>query len=562
MLFAWLLVWYMVSLQGFNEVLDTSFGNPATPGFTTALLLSSPNNSILSGTSPFAILLDGDKPLLGLSTNQRNAVARYSNSGFLDKTFNSNGSVPGVTEQILINANASTSFPRITNGLQLPQLFIVTTTTGKRYRSLGSITDFSGTGWTGGIQWLTSGILDTAFTNSAVATIAGTTLMNLPNTPYASGTVMQSSIVRGTDNLFAGTNLPSTGNTPQAVVGDMTITGIANSAFGTAGSTGYSLITQGSDQLYGINICLTTTNKPCLLGFDGTQQKFFVTRLQSNGALDSFFGNNGTTLLPTTQQKSMQIGTINTRFTNLIIPLTVNPLLDPTLLIVAQQNLITGGNTANVTLLAELTANGRLATAFTPINNSVSAIVTPGIGTFAIPGAASTTVQQVLTVSSGLIGSLPDIILVGIAVSNVVSFPFLYKFSGTTGKPISSFGNNGLVLLNSIGIGNFVTQQSELAAAILQPNGSIVVGGSAFINASAYAFVARVTATGQLDTTFNTKTIERTWLRLIQYPNSFTRMPAMIQQPDGKFLLALQIFSRQTTVPTSIAQTVIARLTA
>lgn len=556
-----LLVCLVEKIAALNELLDPAFGSSATPGFTATLSLLNPPSNVTSGTAPTALLLDDNKPLVGLTTTYGNALARYTTQGILDTTFNSGGSVPGITQQVLINNGIQGTLPFITSPLLASQLFIILTS-NKRYRMMGNVIDRSGTAWLGGIQWLTNGLLDTEFTNTTFANIPGTTLLNAANSQFSNGTRYAISQVQENNSIVGATQITGTVTAggvalTQSVLANITTSGTFNSTFGNNGTT---IVTINSDLLASLSLCFTTTGKFCVLGFDTSQQSFFASRFTAAGILDTTFGTQGYALIPKVQTATIQTAANNTRLTNFIIPLAVSATTDPSLFIVGQQICTNNGTSSTVTELAELTPQGILAQNFVPSDSNVTTSSIPGTGILSLSNATSTFVQSVTPVAASLLGSLPDLVLTGSALINNVPTIFMYKMSSVSGKPITTFGVNGLVILDNIGIAGFLSQQTELTKVIRQDDGKFIVGGSALINGETYAFTLRITAQGGLDSTFNPQTTDRPWLHLTRYQTTITQLIDLVQQLDGKLLLALKLLPISTFGPTLTAQTALARL--
>lgn len=531
----------------FNELLDPTFGT-ITPlaGFSAPLLLSF--QGIPIGTSPFALLLDDNKFVVGLSTLQGNAIARYTSSGILDgQTFNRNGTIPGVTELVMINNFSQGNTQPIYMPLNLPQLAIVT----GAYRILGSVINTAGIGFLAGIQWRAgtannSGTLDSSFgsrTNifgrtESVTLTPGTTLLQLTNST-------SSTTITLSDNksIFAGTNQPFSYNSrgasaSQALLAKMTTNGFPDVTFGS----GFLPITISDNATIGLDLSLTPTNKLALLGFDTTTQRFIVARVVSQGTLDGTFGTGGIVSLATGVVGNVTVPLNN--YENHIISISPAVLADSSLLIIGQFYTTNNGIITGKPLIVKLTPTGSIDPLFTT--------------NFIVPDSAITVIRKVSLVAT-IPGGVPDIIVVGTSTnSNTrVITPFVARLNGITGTM------QWLTQLPFILNGN-ATSDSTVAQAIIDSTGDILVAGSTtVINGFAYGYIARLNSAGTLDLTFNPRTTtNQSWFLLLAYPQAnATQIYDMVLQNDGKPVLAIQMTNSERLDQTfGIPQTLLARL--
>lgn len=534
-------------VQTFNELLDPTFGT-TTPlaGFSAPLLLSSQGFPV--GTVPFMLLADDTKLVVALSTNQGNAIARYTSLGLLDsQTFNRTGVVPGVTNLVMINNFSQGTTQPIFTPLNSPQLAIVT----GAYRMLGSIVNTAGIGFLAGIQWRAgtannAGTLDSSFgsrTNifgriESVTSTPGTTLFQLNNS--TSNTTITLSDDK---SIFAGTNQPFSYNSAgasasQALLAKMTANGFPDLTF----NSGFLPITISDDATIGLDVCLTPTNKLALLGFDSTTQRFIVARALSQGILDVTFGDRGAASLTTGAVGNITVPLGN--YENHIVSLSQAIIADSSLIVVGQFYNTHNGISTGQPLIVKLTPSGTLDPLFS--------------SNFVVPDSANTIIRKVLLVAT-LPGGVPDIIFVGTstnATTKVIA-PFVARVNGITG--IMQWLTQLPFILN----GN-ATSDSTVAQAIIDPNGDILVAGSTAVRQGpAYGYVARINNDGSLDFTFNLRTTtNQSWFLLLAYPQAnATQINDMILQSDGKPVLAIQMTtSEQFDKTFGVPQTMLARV--
>src|SRR4028118_1322828 len=112
------------------------------------------------------------------------------------------------------------------------------------------------------------------------------------------------------------------------------------------------------------------------------------------------------------------------------------------------------------------------------------------------------------------------------------NFDFLLLRFNADGSLDSSFGTNGVVITD------VADEENWGASVVVQPNGKILLGGTAFIP----TVVLRYNANGSLDSTFGAGGVV-----LINPNNYWNGFSKLLLQPDGKIIGAGQFTSSTTT---------------
>jgi len=243
-----------------------------------------------------------------------------------------------------------------------------------------------------------------------------------------------------------------TDNTSRGVISALeryNANGTLDSSFGSGGVVQTAV---GAGASYIVSVALQSDGKILAVGsasHSSTVSELAVARYNSNGSLDTTFGSGGI----------VQIWTSTGSYGADAVAIQGDGKID-----------VAGGGFG----LAQLNAYGSLDNTFGSRRN-------PGIiATPPFSGVSGLTIQ-----SDGMI------LLVGSTASAMAVARYT-----TTGQLDSSFGSRGTVTMAPAG--------STAAAhdAVVQSNGDIVVGGSIAGTPHASMTLARLTSTGQLDTTF------------------------------------------------------------
>jgi uncharacterized delta-60 repeat protein len=274
------------------------------------------------------------------------------------------------------------------------------------------------------------------------------------------------------------------------------------------GNNGIATIT------YGNKLALQSNGKIIVSGqyYDGFNNKYSFSRYDSNGILDSTFGINGIAITDVTPFR---------------FDMCTSLLVQPDDKIIA-----IGDSYDNIAMSAVIVR-------FDPNGNRDSSFGNYGVLTTPL-GASG-------------YGIFYD---VGIMQNGKIVAAGIYEYSGGTGgfwgnKPAivrynvdgsldSSFGNNGIVVLNT-----FFNANDDLWALKLQPNGKILIGGGAsypFPFVLTYFYLYRLNTDGSLDLSFgNNGNV------LTNFSNSDINYVHDIEfQQDGK-ILALGISKNSST---------------
>ncbi len=236
--------------------LDSSFGSSGS--VTTTIN----DNAFVQS---IAIQTDGKIVAAGNSiiNKQPNfTLARYNTNGTLDTTFNGTGIVTLIIgQQSAINSVAIQSDGKIVVG--------------------GYATDSNFTNQFTVARYNTNGSLDTSFGNNGV-TITTTGLISTIN-----------SVAIQSDGKILASGF--TGNNPQMLLVRYNSNGSIDSSFGTSGS----VITNLGDTSYSNAISIQSDGKIVSAGnaFRNEVNNFGITRYNTNGSVDTSFGNNGSMVI-------------------------------------------------------------------------------------------------------------------------------------------------------------------------------------------------------------------------------------------------------------------------
>ncbi len=352
-----------------------------------------------------------------IDNNAEIGIARYTTSGQLDLTYGNNGFVTTILGTTQVNANA---------------LLI----------DSNNNSVIVGSGIVNGVSELliarfdTSGNLDNTFGTG------GTTFTAFGDGANGNGLVMQD------DGSLVVAGAVVVNGTPEILVARYTSDGILDTSFGSNGST---IVEVGN--ISASNAIAIQSNQQIITGgfsvINGLQS-FVLVRLNTDGSLDSNFGNNGVVSTPT-------------------------GLGDEAYSLVLQSNgqIIVGGSSGNNFGLVRYNADGSVDTSFG--NNGI--VIQP-IGSYAqINGIALQENGQI------------------IAAGFSDSYFAVARFN-TDGSIDTNFGSVGYVTTVLAG-------PDAAQGVVIQSDGQIVAAGSAGSNYG----LARYNTDGSLDTTFGVQGI-------------------------------------------------------
>ena len=255
--------------------------------------------------------------------------------------------------------------------------------------------------------------------------------------------------------------------------------GTLDSSFGTGGVVQTVI---GAGQSTTLALALQSDGKIVAVGsawHSSTVGELAVARYNSNGSLDTTFGSRGI----------VQIWTSNANYFANAVAIQADGKID-----------VAGGGFG----LARFNANGSLDNTFGSRRN-------PGI--VAAPAFAG---------PNGLaIQSNGEIIVVGSTGSAMAVARYT-----TTGQLDSSFGSSGTVTMAPAG------STAAAQRVLIQSNGDIVASGYSGAGTSTVATLARLTSTGQLDTTFGGSNTGFAINSSIMFGRSIT------QEPNGDLVAA------------------------
>ncbi len=308
--------------------------------------------------------------------------------------------------------------------------------------------------------------------------------------------------VSGTDDIASAAALDAAGNvvmagstsTGDSALASITRGGFINTAFGTAdGMVLYNLSTS-TDSLRALVHLDDGRYVGCGIFFSpGTANDFFVARFLDNGSLDTTFNGTGYAVVPFSQSGSG------------------GALFDQCNAVAVQADgaVVSAGVTyadgfPRVALTRHL-QSGDLDTAFG--DNGLVAI------NAASSANGSSEAHAVLAQPDG------KIVIAGYATGTGNSDLLLMRLD-TDGTPDATFGTGGITR-TPIGSGEDIAN-----AMVLQPDGRIVIAGSAVTDGRRDFVLARYTTAGALDTTFGTGGFTTTPVGPgDDIANALTRMP-------------------------------------
>lgn len=223
---------------------------------------------------------------------------------------------------------------------------------------------------------------------------------------------------------------------------------------------------------------------------------FSLPFFSSTGSLDLTFGSNGTGIV------TEAIGRSNTLKCIAILP-------DDSIIGVGKVTVISSASG-----IARFTPNGILDTSY----NST--------------GYAQLSVGPQTTMQAVVIQPDSKAVIAGYVLDNPTK-SVIARYD-TTGMLDTSFNSTGYVVAN-------IANGSSIQAVCLQPDGKIIVGGTAGQGTPSF-FVARYNSDGSVDTSFGIDGIAQV------YPGYVSSIHALCIQPDGKILAAGYAWNFNTDV--------------
>jgi uncharacterized delta-60 repeat protein len=222
----------------------------------------------------------------------------------------------------------------------------------------------------------------------------------------------------------------------------------------------------------------------------------FVVRLNSDGTLDTTFNGTG--------EEQISIGSG----------------VDPVVNAIATQpdgKIVLAGTANNDFFAARLTTSLTLDTTFNNKGYQVVPVVIQG-------SAQKAAANAVAIASSG------EIVLAGTANVGITSSDFAIAALNSDGSLNSSFGSGGVATVDFQPIDGYFSMANAVA---IQSNGEIVVAGSSQLPSIMNMAVARLTADGTLDTSFDGNGLQTVAFTNPSYNDNASAVNAVAIQTDG-----------------------------
>jgi uncharacterized delta-60 repeat protein len=361
---------------------------------------------------------------------------------------------------------------------------------------------------------LSGGVLDPTFGSGGVVTTAfppgdaeATAVAVYPN----AGTANDSKIVA------AGGFVSRSGGGVLALA-RYNANGFLDTSFGSAGTVTTALGKGNWAQA----IAIQSDGKVLAAGWVFQQNDnydFALTRYNSNGSLDTSFGNKGVV----TTNLTGSAKSASADYANAIV---VQP---------DGKIILAGTSTTGIVLvpannniaLARYNSNGSLDTSF----GSGGKVITSYLS---LPGSVgNTSVDSVALEPDGTI-----VVFGASQLAGGVNHPFVARYT-SSGVLDSTFGGTGIVVLTQVSLIQYSRSYPAQVAGVVQGDGSIVVEGPDATSGS--ADLARLNLNGSLDPTFGTGGIAyEAGFHVAPYH------PTIALQSDGKFVLATGLGGSQT----------------
>lgn len=286
------------------------------------------------------------------------------------------------------------------------------------------------------------------------------------------------------------------------LVARYTSTGILDNTFGDVAGlvrTGYTITTIGSIFDQGQAVALQSDNKIVVAGItnSATGNDTALVRYSTDGTLDTTFDGDG--------KKTASISAGDDQANGVVIQ--------------SDGNIVVAGSSNTDFMVARFNTAGALDTAgFASPNGYMITSLSANIDK--ANALALQTDGKIVT--AGYAGGIT-----GVVTGKDVA---LVRYN-SNGSLDSGFGTAGIKIQNIAGLAS----QEDEARSVLVQNGKIVIGGVAYTNGTNRNdfVIARFTAAGALDTTFNTTGIVR-----VDHNSVADVANGIVAQPDGKYVLA------------------------
>ncbi len=417
------------------------------------------------------------------------AVARFNSNGTLDITFNNGGTQPGTAMTKVNNEFAYAYAVAIqTAALQADSKIIVAGYTDSNQFALARFND--------------DGTPDATFQGSSSQPGTVATTVN-------GGSARAYAVAIQSDGKIL-----AAGETPgwrECAVARFNVDGTLDTeGFNTSGSqAGTTAVMINNESAYGRSVALQSDGKFVVAGYTSESGQFAVARFTAEGILDTEFNNSGA-----------QPGTAVTQVDGGVALGYSMALQSDNKILIAGY---TGGNSKFA--VARFATSGKLDTTFNASGTQ--------------RGTVTTKINSV-TASGYAVALQPNGALVlagGVVIGNVRKFAVArFTASGTLDTTFNQFGVQAGTAAATI---ENVALDNEGHAVAIQQDGKIVVAGFANVSGANRFAVARFTASGTLDTTFNASggqagTVSTT----IDTAAVDNRGYAVAVQSDGKIIVA------------------------
>ncbi len=332
--------------------------------------------------------------------------------------------------------------------------------------------------------------------------IGGIVTVDVPLT--LSGTTATAGALQSDGKIgVGGFTVTSTAGTDFAVA-RYNSNGSLDTSFGSGGAVLTNFSGTNDEILFALAI--QADGKIIAGGGSGTSPKdfnFALARYNSNGSLDSSFGNNGLVL---------------TDFLGFGLADSIQALaLQSDGKIIAAGTTVMNGSTLNEWAIARYNINGALDTSF---------------------GTAGKVVTHVSATSNDFMSGVVLQSDGKIVIAGYSSGDFVLARYNTNGSPDTSFGTNGLVVTVSAG------STEAVGSLALQEDGKIVIAGT---SGNDFA-VARYNSDGSLDTTFGSTGIVTTAFTDL-LPSGISSANDLVIRADGKIVLLGNVIIPPVVIP-------------
>ncbi len=459
-------------IGGFAVVRYNTDGSLDT-NFNGGIVITMTNTSYDSADATYAIATQSDgKIVVAGSINSNFAVARYNADGSLDNTFGTGGIVATDVRDDMGDSGWQVAYAL---GIQADGKIVVA----------GTNNGYSGTSDFVTLRYLNNGSLDISFGNNGkVITAMGA----YQDTAYALGIQSDGKIVvaGAKDGLLPyGANVALARYNNDGSL-DSTF-GAGGKVVGNIGNSGYitSLAIQSDGKIVAAGNTVVVAGSYYL--------DFAVVRYNTNGSLDTSFGDNG--------RVSTDVGGSN----DYMLAIAIQP--DGKIVAAGTTKAYFNANKTTEYCVVRLSTDGTFDTTF-----GTNGIVTTDVGSLSYSNNAHA------------LGLQPD---GKIVVAGTRDYDCAIVRYNPDGSLDTSFGSGGIVITDIGGVSWKGNYEPAYALAI-QSDGKIVIAGSS--NRGFYT--ARYNTDGSLDTSFGGTGI------IITDESTYSIAYALAIQPDGKIVIA------------------------